>query len=139
MGMSPDVLSKVGRQTWQSLRKRSATPRLAGSAYAPARRPVPIASLVPPARRARPDGPGERAPTSLERAIVALVSERAVPEGELATRIEARWPDLLALRGRPESSVQDALASVVRKGLVALDGERRAVAVGAPSGQVGGP
>lgn len=127
-----DVLSKVGRQTWQSLRKRGPTPKVAGAAYASALRPVPVASLV--LGRPRAQGADAPSPASLEQAILALAADGSVPQAEMAARIEARWPDLLALRGRPEHSVRDALASLVRKGAVTMDDAGRVLP--APSASV---
>jgi ribonuclease HI len=120
-----DVLSKMARQTWQGLRKRSLRPPVAGAAraartFAPASvtRIIGEATALPAARGRAPLPD----PPTLETAIGILVAEEPVPASELASRIEARWPELLALRGRPEHSVRDALASLRYKGAVAVDG-----------------
>jgi ribonuclease HI len=110
-----DVLSKLVRQSWQRQRKRPATPSMRATplpAYTPLARP---GSQAP---RPLPKGP---APHTLEEAILAVATAGEVLAAELAERVERLWPDLLALRGRPEHSVRDALRSLVRKGEVCLD------------------
>jgi ribonuclease HI len=116
-----DVLSKLVRQTWQRVRKRRAVPTMLTG------RAVPYKPLRPPQavpRRLVAAGAG---PRSLEQAILSLASE-GVSARDLTGRIEARWPDLLALRGRPEHSVRDALDSLVRKGEASLDAAGAVVA-----------
>ena len=119
-----DVLSKVTRQTWQGVRKRSLRPPLAGSPRAD-RPPAPASVLrvIGPGPTASPDARRGHVPDppTLETAIGILAAEQPVPVRELASRIEERWPNLLALRGRPEHSVRDAVASLRRKGAIAVD------------------
>ncbi len=108
--LAADALSRMGRQAWQEARGRRRAP-------APGTRAAPAAMPAVPAGAER--GP---APRNLERAIVALALEGGVPAAELAGRLWARWPDLLAVRGRPESSVRDALSSLVHRGEVQIVG-----------------
>lgn len=120
-----DTLSRLGRQAWQGVRRRGSGPRPGSWRAAP---PPP----PPPVHRAGPPPPAAGAPRTLEEAIVALAHAGSVPARAVAGRIEAHWPDLLALRGRPESSVRDALDSVVRRGEVVVDGGESACLLPGP-------
>lgn len=117
-----DVLSRRVRETWQGLRRgpRAGRARRRVSAgLRPAEGLLLRGAGVAPAATA----PSLSRPQSLEQAIVVLAAEGPLRVRDLAGRIEARWPDLLALRGRPAQSVDDALASVVRRGAAAIGPE----------------
>lgn len=113
-----DVLSKLVRQTWQRVRKRRAAPTMLAGRAVPY---APLRTAQAATRRLAATGP---APRSLEQAILSLADGDGVRAEDLAGRIEVRWPDLLAFRGRPEHSVRDALDSLLRQGKASLDAER---------------
>lgn len=133
-----DILSRRVRETWQSLRRGPR--RRAGTRGPRMARRSPDGVILADASAVSawsgapgPDGPPPR-PRSLEQAIVVLSAEGPLPVRDLADRIEARWPELLALRGRPAQSVDDALASVVRRGRAAVGPEEPDGAAG-PGGR----